>query len=89
MVTQDANRKISEDAKQIHDALVSPGHHELAFKIGIVARWHDESHWNRYLIDHPPSLVLSPSYCCYPDGRSAEFEPRISVVLKDAALMRK
>jgi histo-blood group ABO system transferase len=56
---------------------------------GIVARWHDESHWNRYLIDHPPSLILSPSYCCYPDGRSAEFEPRISIVLKDAALMRK
>ena len=48
-----------------------------------------ESHWNHYLIDHPPSLVLSPSYCCYPDGRSAEYEPRISVVLKDAALMRK
>lgn len=56
---------------------------------GIVARWHDESHWNRYLIDHPPSLILSPSYCCYPDGRSADFEPRISVVLKDAKLMRK
>ena len=56
---------------------------------GIVARWHDESHWNRYLIDHPPSLILSPSYCCYPDGRSADFEPRISVVLKDAASMRK
>ena len=32
---------------------------------GIVARWHDESHLNRYLVDRPPSLTLSPSYC-YP-----------------------
>jgi len=33
---------------------------------GIVAKWHDESHWNRYLSDYPPTLVMSPSYC-YPD----------------------
>lgn len=31
---------------------------------GITAVWHDESHWNRYLIDHPPSVVLPPTYCC-------------------------
>jgi histo-blood group ABO system transferase len=31
---------------------------------GIVARWHDESHWNRYLIDHPPDVELSHEYCC-------------------------
>ncbi|MEI6178760.1 MAG: glycosyltransferase [Verrucomicrobiota bacterium] len=56
---------------------------------GITAVWHDESHWNRYLIDRRPSLVLSPSYCWYPDGRSAEFEGKVAVVLKDAARMRK
>ncbi len=55
---------------------------------GITAVWHDESHWNRYLIDHPPTLVLPPSYCWYPDGRSRGFKGRIAVVLKDAALMR-
>jgi histo-blood group ABO system transferase len=55
---------------------------------GITAVWHDESHWNRYLIDHEPSLVLSPSYCWYPDGRSKDFEGKIAVVLKDAAAMR-
>jgi hypothetical protein len=33
---------------------------------GVVARWHDESHLNRCLIDTPPFLTLSPAYC-YPD----------------------
>ncbi len=56
---------------------------------GITAVWHDESHWNRYLADCPPTLILSPSYCWYPDGRSREFEGKIAVVLKDAAAMRK
>lgn len=28
----------------------------------IMAKWHDESHWNRYLWDHPPAVVLSQSY---------------------------
>jgi hypothetical protein len=32
---------------------------------GIVARYHDESHMNRYLYDHPPAKVLTPSFC-YP-----------------------
>jgi histo-blood group ABO system transferase len=29
----------------------------------VVALWHDESHLNRYLIDNPPTLSLTPSYC--------------------------
>lgn len=28
-----------------------------------IALWHDESHWNRYCIDHPPDVILDPSYC--------------------------
>ena len=56
---------------------------------GLTARWHDESHWNRYLIDRAPSLILSPAYCCYPDSRGAAFSPKISIVLKDASAMRK
>lgn len=34
---------------------------------GIRARWGDESHLNRYLIDNRPTLVLPPSYMC-PEG---------------------
>ncbi len=29
--------------------------------------WNDESIWNKYLLNHPPSVVLSPSYI-YPDS---------------------
>ncbi|MEX2604633.1 MAG: hypothetical protein WD361_10535 [Gracilimonas sp.] len=31
---------------------------------GIRARWGDESHINRYLIDNPPTTILPPNYMC-------------------------
>lgn len=37
------------------------------FSKDYVAIWNDESHWNKYLFDHPPAVVLSPSYV-YPDS---------------------
>lgn len=36
-------------------------------KNNYMAIWNDESHWNKYLVDHPPAVVLSPSYV-YPDS---------------------
>jgi hypothetical protein len=33
---------------------------------GVVALWHDESHLNRYLYDHPPAKTLTPAFC-WPD----------------------
>jgi histo-blood group ABO system transferase len=36
---------------------------------GVMARWHDESHSNRYLYDNPPAKILTPSYC-YPDVKN-------------------
>ncbi|MGC4014579.1 MAG: glycosyltransferase [Luteolibacter sp.] len=56
---------------------------------GVMARWHDESHWNRYLIDRPPGVMLPPDYACYPDSRGAGFSPKISIVIKDDATIRK
>lgn len=35
-------------------------------KNGIVALWHDESHVNRYIIDHP-QIELLPACYCYPE----------------------
>lgn len=35
---------------------------------GVIAKYHDESHWNRYCIDHAPTVVLTPEYCA-PESR--------------------
>jgi len=36
---------------------------------GFIAEWHDESHWNAYLVNRPPTISLPPGYCWgEPDG---------------------
>lgn len=54
---------------------------------GIIPLWHDESHWNRYLIDFPPTVELSPSYC-FPEGWNLPFRPLIVALNKDHAEVR-
>lgn len=54
---------------------------------GLTAVWHDESHLNRYLIDHPPTVTLSPAYC-YPESWRLPFERRLLALDKDHAAMR-
>jgi histo-blood group ABO system transferase len=51
-------------------------------KDGVIAVWHDESHWNRYCIDHPPTVVLTPSYC-YPESWQLGFRKRLLALDKD------
>lgn len=41
-----------------------------------IARWNDESHWNRYLLDNPPAVTLSPSYV-YPDSLIEEYYMKV------------
>jgi hypothetical protein len=45
-------------------------------KAGISAIWHAESHWNRVLVDMPPTVVLSPAYG-RPEGQATEFAAKI------------
>lgn len=42
------------------------------FNINYTAIWNDESHFNRYLFDNPPSVILTPSYV-YPDSLIKEY----------------
>lgn len=42
------------------------------FNNNYVAIWNDESHWNKYLFDNPPAVVLSPAYI-YPDSLLQEY----------------
>ena len=52
----------------------------------IIALWHDESHLNRYLIDNPPTVSLTPSYVFAEEqmGNSDyPYEPKIIALKKD------
>ncbi len=48
----------------------------------IIAKWHDESHLNRYFIDNPPTVALCPSYC-YPEFWDLPFVPRLLALSKN------
>lgn len=45
---------------------------DFDFNRNYIARWNDESHWNKYLFDNPPAIVLTPSYV-YPDSLIKEY----------------
>lgn len=44
----------------------------------IIAIWHDESHWNKYLIGRSDVKIISPSYL-YPEGWNIPFESKILI----------
>lgn len=46
------------------------------FNINYLARWNDESHWNRYLFDTPPSVILDQCYV-FPDSLIEEYYKKI------------
>ena len=58
---------------------------------GIVALWHDESHMNRYLIDNPPTLALTPDYCYAEEFIGTDYpfkNPKIIALKKNHAELR-
>ncbi|XP_010835392.1 PREDICTED: alpha 1,3-galactosyltransferase 2 [Bison bison bison] len=58
---------------------------------GLEARWHDESHLNKFFWLHKPAKLLSPEFCWSPDiGRRAEIRrPRLLWAPKEYALLRR
>lgn len=55
---------------------------------GIIPEWHDESHWNRYCIDHPPTVILSPSYC-YPEELTLNYPKKLLALCKNHHALRE
>jgi len=63
---------------------------------GIIPVWHDESMMNKYMIDNPPSVVLSPGYH-YPENNphiyslwnGVGYECKILLLSKNHEEMRK
>jgi len=67
---------------------------EKDFENGLIAVWHDESHMNRYLINNPPTIELTPSYC-YPEaarinpgGWNVPFDAKIVALEKNHSEVR-
>lgn len=67
------------------------------FDDNYVAIWNDESHWNKYLFEHPADIHLDPSYV-YPDSLINEYyvprvwgrdyTPRIITITKPFSLQK-
>jgi histo-blood group ABO system transferase len=71
-------------SKFLDDADVLANRIDIDFKNGVIAAWHDESHWNRYLLDCSPDVVLPSIYCNLKHDEKA----KIAVVKKDATEFR-
>jgi histo-blood group ABO system transferase len=55
---------------------------------GITAVWHDESYMNKYMFMHPPSTILSPSYCFPESWNHLPFPRKLLALDKNHAEMR-
>jgi histo-blood group ABO system transferase len=60
----------------------------IDMKNNIIAVWHDESHWNKYLISSKVSYKELDSSYCYPESWNIPFTKRILALDKDHTEMR-
>lgn len=67
----------------LNDAEDLAGRIDVDYKNGIIALWHDESHWNRYCLDNPPDVILPHHYCS-----QKEKDAKILIVKKDVSKVR-
>jgi histo-blood group ABO system transferase len=58
---------------------------DIDWSNGVIAEWHDESHWNRYLLDNPPTVVLPHTYCSTKQNENS----KISIVKKNEKELRR
>jgi histo-blood group ABO system transferase len=70
-------------SKYLNDAKHLAKRIDADYNNGIIALWHDESHWNRYCLDNPPDVILSHQYCS-----QKEKDAKILIVKKDALSIR-
>lgn len=56
---------------------------EVDLKDNTIARWHDESHLNRYIVGRTDNRFLPPAYC-YPWGFDLPLDRKIVAVSKEA-----
>ncbi len=61
---------------------------EVDLQKNLIAVWHDESHLNRYFVDHPPTKVLSPAYC-YPESWNIPYKKKLLALDKNHQDMRQ
>lgn len=55
---------------------------EEDLKKNLIAKWHDESQLNRYIVNRSDIRVLDPMYC-YPVGMDVDYPRKISAVSKE------
>ncbi len=55
---------------------------QIDLKNNTIAKWHDESHWNKYLLNRTYIKRMPPAYL-YPEDSHIPFSPKILLVNKE------
>lgn len=67
----------------LHDSEELARRIDIDYNNGVIALWHDESHWNKLLLEYPADVIL-PHYYCSQKEKNA----KILIVKKDKSAVR-